>query len=159
MKEDVEGTATTDEHLLEPYVPNDRVQNKGEVPWLQNIGPLVSSVERNGLVRPVLILGVSNLFIGVVEGHDNSGGKLPLSPVLQGNLLTKDATDASIEILVGVTRVLVMFLFSLVLLIRPLVVPTVVFVAVFITAALPFAGIRAVDGLQTPVVPHCMAKV
>jgi hypothetical protein len=34
-----------------------------------------------------------------------------------------------------------MFFFDLVLLIRPLVVPTVIFVAVFVTAALPFPGV------------------
>jgi hypothetical protein len=43
-------------------------------------------------------------------------------------------------------RVLVAFLFGLVL-IRPLVILTVVFVAVFVTVALPFVGFRAVDGL------------
>jgi hypothetical protein len=89
VEEDVEGAATVDEHLLEPYVPDDRIQNKGKTPWLRNIGPPVSSVEHNGLVRPVLILGVSNLFVGVVEGHDSSGGKLPLLPVFQGNLPPK----------------------------------------------------------------------
>jgi hypothetical protein len=93
-----------------------------------------------------LILGVGNLFVGVVEGHDSSGGKLSLSPVLQGNLPTKDVVDASIGILVGMMRVLVAFLFGLVL-IRPLVILTVVFVAVFVTVALPFVGFRAVDGL------------
>jgi hypothetical protein len=50
VEEDVEGVATVNEHLLEPYVPDDKVQNKGEAPWLRNIGPLVSSVERNGLM-------------------------------------------------------------------------------------------------------------
>jgi hypothetical protein len=44
-------------------------------------------------------------------------------------------------------RVLVAFFFGLVLLIRPLVIPMVVFVVVFVTAALPFVGVRAVDGL------------
>jgi hypothetical protein len=44
-------------------------------------------------------------------------------------------------------RVLVAFFFGLVLLIRPLVIPAVVFVAVFVTAALPLVGVRAVDGL------------
>jgi hypothetical protein len=33
-------------------------------------------------VRPVLVLGVGNLLVRVVEGHDSSGGKLPLSPIL-----------------------------------------------------------------------------
>jgi hypothetical protein len=94
-----------------------------------------------------LILEVGNLFVEVVEGHDNSGGRLPLSPVLQGNLPTKDAADASIGILVGVTRVFVTFFFGLVLLIRPIVVLAVIFVAVFVTATLPFVGVRAVDGL------------
>jgi hypothetical protein len=42
-------------------------------------------------------------------------------------------------------RVLVMFLFGLVLLIRSLVVPVIVFVTVFVTVALPFVGVRAVD--------------
>jgi hypothetical protein len=79
-----------------------------------------------------LILGVGNLFVEVVEGHDSSGSKLPLSPVLQGNLPTKDTTDASTGILIGVTRVLVKFFFGLVLLISPLVVPTVVFVTIFV---------------------------
>jgi hypothetical protein len=82
VEEDVEGTATINEHLLESYIPDDGVQNKGEASWLWNIGPLVSFAERNGSVQLVLILGVDNLFIGVVEGHNNSGGKLPLSPVL-----------------------------------------------------------------------------
>jgi hypothetical protein len=45
------------------------------------------------------------------------------------------------------TRVIVMFFFGLVLLIRPLVDLAVVFVAVFVTAALPLAGVRAVDRL------------
>jgi hypothetical protein len=36
------------------------------------------------------------------------------------------------------TRVLVVFVFSLVLLIRPFVIPMVVFVTVLVTAALPF---------------------
>jgi hypothetical protein len=98
-------------------------------------------------VQPVLILGVSNLLVGVVEGHDSSSGKLPLSPILQGNLPTKDATDASIGILVGMMRVIVMFFFGLVLLIRPLVISAVIFITVFVIAMLPFAGIRAVDGL------------
>jgi hypothetical protein len=92
-----------------------------------------------------LILGVGNLPVRVVEGHNSSGGKLPLSPVLQGNFPTKDVADASIRILVGVMRVLVMFLFGLVLLIRSLVVPVIVFVTVFVTVALPFVGVRAVD--------------
>jgi hypothetical protein len=39
------------------------------------------------------------------------------------------------------TRVLVAFLFGLVLLIRSLVVPTVIFVVIFVTVALPFAGV------------------
>jgi hypothetical protein len=106
-----------------------------------------------------LILGVGNLFIEVVEGHDSSGGMLPLSPIFQGNLPTKDAADTSIRILIGVMRVLVTFFFSLVLLIRPLIVPVVVFVTVALTAALPFTGVQAVDGLQTPIVPYCMARV
>jgi hypothetical protein len=55
-------------------------------------------------------------------------------------------------------RVLVFF-FGLVLLIRPHVIPAVVFVAVFVTAALPLVGVRVVDGLLTPAVPHCMARV
>jgi hypothetical protein len=88
-----------------------------------------------------LILGISNLPVGVVKGHNSSGDKLPLSPILQGNFPTKDATDASIRILVGVTRVLVMFLFGLVLLIRSLVVRAVVFVAIFVAVALPFVGV------------------
>jgi hypothetical protein len=67
--------------------------------------------------------------------------------------------DASIRILVGVTRVLVTFLFCLVLLIRPLVISAVIFVAVFVTTTLPFAGVRAVDRLQTPAIPHCMVRV
>jgi hypothetical protein len=32
VEEDVKGAATVDEHLLEPYVPDDRVQNKGKTP-------------------------------------------------------------------------------------------------------------------------------
>jgi hypothetical protein len=88
-----------------------------------------------------LVLGVSNLLVGVVEGHDSSGGKLPLSHVLQGNLPTKDAADASVGILVGVTRVLVALFFSLVLLIRPLIIPTIIFVAIFVIVALPLIGI------------------
>jgi hypothetical protein len=74
-------------------------------------------------------------------------------PIFQGNLPTKDVADASIGILVGVTRVLVTFFFGLVLLIRPLVISTVVLVTVFVTTALPFVGVRAVDGLQTPAIP------
>jgi hypothetical protein len=88
-----------------------------------------------------LILGVGNSSIGVVEGHNSSGGKLPLSPILLGNFSTKDVVDASIRVLVSMTRVLVAFLFRLVLLIRPIVVLAVIFVAVFIAAALPFTGI------------------
>jgi hypothetical protein len=57
------------------------------------------------------------------------------------------------------TRVLVAFFFGLILLIKPLVVPAIIFVVVFVTAALPFVGVRVVDGLQTPTVPHCMAEV
>jgi hypothetical protein len=87
-----------------------------------------------------LILGVGNLFIGVVEGYDNSSGKLPLSPFFQGNIPTKDAMNASIGILVGVTRVLVAFFFGLVLLIKPLVIPTIILVTIFVTVALPFVG-------------------
>jgi hypothetical protein len=87
-----------------------------------------------------LILGVGNLFIGVVEGYDSSSGKLPLSPVFQGNIATKDAMNASIGILVGVMRVLVVFLFGLVLLIKPLFIPTIILVTVFVAIALPFAG-------------------
>jgi hypothetical protein len=94
-----------------------------------------------------LILGVGNSSVEVVEGHNSSGGKLPLSPVLQGNFPTKDAADASIRILVGMTRVLIMFLFGLVLLIRPLVILAVIFVAIFVATALPFAAVRAVDRL------------
>jgi hypothetical protein len=52
-------------------------------------------------------------------------------------------------------RVLVVFFFYLVLLIGPLVIPTVVFVA----TALPFTGVRAVKRLQTPAISHCMARV
>jgi hypothetical protein len=94
-----------------------------------------------------LILGVGNSSVRVVEGHNSSDGKLPLSPVLQGNFPTKDAADASIRVLVSVTRVLVAFLFGLVLPIRPLVVPGVIFVADFVTATLPFVGVRVVDRL------------
>jgi hypothetical protein len=61
-------------------------------------------------------------------GHDSSGSKLSLSPILQGNLPTKYAMNASVGILVGVTRVLVMFFFGLVLLIRPFVATAVIFV-------------------------------
>jgi hypothetical protein len=106
-----------------------------------------------------LILGVSNSTVQVVEGHNSSGGKLPLSPVLQGNFPTKDVADASIRVLVSMMRVLVMFLFGLVLLIGPLVVPAVVFVTVLIVAVLPFTSVRAVDRLQTPAISHCMARV
>jgi hypothetical protein len=56
-------------------------------------------------------------------------------------------------------RVLVAFLFDLVLLIRPLVIPAIVFVTVFVAVALPFAGVRAVDRRQTPAIPHYMARV
>jgi hypothetical protein len=106
-----------------------------------------------------LIFEVGNLFIIVVEGHDSSGSKLPLLPVLQGNIPTKDVANASIGILIGMTRVLVAFFFGLVLLIRPLVVLTVIFLTIFVTAALPFAGVRVVDGLQAPEIPYCMAGV
>jgi hypothetical protein len=102
-------------------------------------------------VRPVLVLGVGNPLVRVVKGHDGS--------ILQGNLPTKYAADASIGILVGVMRVLVMFFFDFVLPIRPLVVSAVVFVTVFVTVVLPLAGIRAVDRLQDPAIPHCMARV
>jgi hypothetical protein len=44
-------------------------------------------------------------------------------------------------------RVLVTFLFGLVLLIRSLVISVVVLVTVFVTATLPFLGVRAVDRL------------
>jgi hypothetical protein len=88
-----------------------------------------------------LILGVGNLPVEVVEGHNSSGGKLPLSPVLQGNFPTKDTTDASIGILIGVTRVLVAFLLGLILLIKSLVIPVVIVVTVFVTAMLPFVGV------------------
>jgi hypothetical protein len=57
------------------------------------------------------------------------------------------------------TRLLVTFFLGLVLLIRPLVILVIVFVAVFVTAALPFTGVQAVDGLQTPAVPHWMIGV
>jgi hypothetical protein len=49
--------------------------------------------------------------------------------------------DTSIGILVGVMRVLVAFFFSPVLLIRPLVIPTVVFATIFVIGALPFVGV------------------
>jgi hypothetical protein len=52
-----------------------------------------------------------------------------------------------------------MFFIDLVLLIRPLVVPAVVFIAIFVTAALPLAGVRAVDGFQAPAIPYCMVRV
>jgi hypothetical protein len=55
-------------------------------------------------------------------------------------------------------RVLVVFFFSLVLLIRSLVVLVVILVTVFVAAALPFSRVRAVDRLQTPAIPHCMAR-
>jgi hypothetical protein len=51
------------------------------------------------------------------------------------------------------------FFFDLVLLIRHLVIPMVVLVIVFVATALPLAGVRAVDGLQTLAIPHCMAEV
>jgi hypothetical protein len=57
------------------------------------------------------------------------------------------------------TRVLVMFFFGLVLLIKPFVALAVVFVTVFVIAALLLAGVRAVDGLQAPAIPYCMAGV
>jgi hypothetical protein len=47
----------------------------------------------------------------------------------------------------SMTRVLVAFHFGLVLHIRPLVVPMVVFVVILVTATLPFMGVRAVDRL------------
>jgi hypothetical protein len=106
-----------------------------------------------------LILGVGNLSIGVVKGHNSLGGKLPLMLVLQGNLLTKDVADASIGILVGVTRVLIMFIFGLVLFIRSLIILAVILVAVFVTAVVPFLRVRAVNSLQTPTIAHCMAVV
>jgi hypothetical protein len=56
-------------------------------------------------------------------------------------------------------RVIVMFFFGLVLLIRPLVISAVIFITVFVIATLPFAGVGAVDGLQTLAVAHCMAGV
>jgi hypothetical protein len=56
-------------------------------------------------------------------------------------------------------RFLVMFFFGLVHLIRSLVILMVVFAAVFVIATLPFAGVRVVDGPQTPAIPHCMAGV
>jgi hypothetical protein len=34
VEEDVEGAASIDEHLLEQYVRDDGIQNKGEAPWL-----------------------------------------------------------------------------------------------------------------------------
>jgi hypothetical protein len=88
-----------------------------------------------------LIHGVGNSSIWVVEVHNNSGGKLPLLPVLQGNFPTKDAIDTSIRVLVSVMRVLVAFLFGLVLVIRPLIVSTVIFFTVLVVATLPFTGI------------------
>jgi hypothetical protein len=79
-------------------------------------------------------------------------------PILQGNLPTKYDVDTSIGILVGLARVLVVFFFGLVLLIRPLVISAVVFVTVFVIVVLPLVGVRAVDGLQAPAIPHCMAR-
>jgi hypothetical protein len=76
-----------------------------------------------------LIPEVGNLPIRVVKGHNSSGDKLPLSPVLQGNFPTKDVAGASIGNLVGMIRVLVIFLFGLVLLIRSLIILMVFFVA------------------------------
>jgi hypothetical protein len=35
----------------------------------------------------------------------------------------------------------------------------VIFIAIFVIVTLPFVGVRAVHGLWTPTVPHCMAKV
>jgi hypothetical protein len=132
-------------------------RTRGKRPGSRILAHWLAYAERDGLVRPVFILGVGNPLVGVVEGHDSSGGKLPLSPILQGDLPTKDAADTSVGILVGMMRVLVVFFFSLVLLIRPIVVLTVVFIVIFVSATLPLAGIQAVDGLQAPAIPHCVA--
>jgi hypothetical protein len=56
------------------------------------------------------------------------------------------------------TRVFVAFLFSLVLLIGPLVVLAVIFVTVLVATALPFTSIQVIDRLQTPAISHCMAR-
>jgi hypothetical protein len=58
-----------------------------------------------------------------------------------------------------VARVLLTFLFILVLFIRSLIVLGVIFVTVFVVAVLPLAWVRAVDRLQTPAIPYCMARV
>jgi hypothetical protein len=57
------------------------------------------------------------------------------------------------------TRVLIALLFGLVLLIRPLVVLAIIFIAIFVAAALPFAGVQVLDRLQTLAIPHCMVGV
>jgi hypothetical protein len=88
-----------------------------------------------------LILGVSNSTVWVVDGYNSSGDKLPLSPVLQGNFTTKDVADTSIRVLVRMMRVLIVFLFGLVLLIGPLVILAVIFVTVLVAAALPFTSV------------------
>jgi hypothetical protein len=56
-------------------------------------------------------------------------------------------------------RVLVAFLFGLVLLIGPLIISAIIFVIVLVAAALPFMSVRVVDRLQTPAISHYMARV
>jgi hypothetical protein len=45
------------------------------------------------------------------------------------------------------TRVPVAFLFGLVLLIGPLIVPVVIFVIILVAAVLPFTSVQAIDRL------------
>jgi hypothetical protein len=106
-----------------------------------------------------LILGVGNLFVEVVEGHDSLGSKLPLSLILQGNLPTKDVIDASVGILVGMTRVLVMFFFGLVLLISLLVVSMIVFVTIFVAFCGCLSGRWTSDPYSSPLYGQSLGEL
>jgi hypothetical protein len=109
--------------------------------WFQNLCPLTSSAECDGPVRPALELGISDLFIRVGEGHDNSGDQLPLLPSLQGYLVAKYGADGSVGIFVGMMAVFVSLLFVLLFLVTILVIPLVIALIVLAITVHPLAGI------------------
>ena len=56
---------------------------------------------------PVRDPDVSDLVVGLGDGHDSSGGKLPLSPGLRCHPTTEDGLDGPVGVLVAVVRVFV----------------------------------------------------
>ena len=100
-EEEVQSAPTVDEHFSKEHLLDGCVEDKGEMPCVGNVRPLVGPTEGDGDLGPWAIAGIGGSVFRSDDEHP-AGGELPFSSALSGGKAPKDGGDHLVMILEGI---------------------------------------------------------